>query len=343
MNIEIISPFDYPGWDVLMQENENSSFFHTSAWAAVLSKTYNYKPLYFSIFENNKLATLIPIMEIKSFITGKRGVSLPFTDECPQISDGEEHHKAVLEALIQYGKQAQWRYFELRNGIHYLSNQPFFSSFITHSIDLSRGQKIIFKNFRNSNKRNIKKAQKKGVIAKVCSSMDSVESFYRLHCRTRKFHGLPTQPWRFFKYIYEHVIKSKRGLVVLASYQGRIISGAVYFHFGNQAIYKYGASDRAYLHLRPNNLVMWTAMIWYIQNSFKNLSFGRTKLQNDGLLQFKRGWGAGENLIHYYKYDLQNDCFIEKKANIKSSYKFFKIMPLPILKVTGNLIYRHVG
>jgi len=343
MSIEIINPIDYPGWDELVLENEDSSFFHTSAWAAVLRKTYNYKPLYFTIFENGKLATLIPIMEIKSFITGKRGVSLPFTDECPQISDGKEHHKAILDALIKYGKEAQWKYFELRKDIHYFSNQPFFSSFVTHYLDLSRGQNDIFKNFRNSNKRNIKNAQKNGVTAKIYGSMDSVKAFYRLHCRTRKFHGLPAQPWRFFKNIYEHVICSKRGLVVLACYQGRIISGAVYFHFGNQAIYKYGASDRAYLHLRPNNLVMWAAMIWYIQNGYRNLSFGRTELRNNGLLQFKRGWGAKENVIQYYKYDLRDDCFIAKKANIKSSYNLFKILPLPILKVTGNLIYRHVG
>ena len=343
MNIKIISPIDYPGWDELMLENEDVSFFHTSAWAAVLSKTYNYKPLYFTIFENDKLAALIPIMEIKSFITGKRGVSLPFTDECPVISDNKEHHRAVLEALIKYGKQAQWKYFELRKGSQYFPNQPFYSSYITHSLELSPGQKNILKNFRNSNKRNIKKAQKKGVTARVFSSMESVKAFYGLHCRTRKFHGLPAQPWRFFKYIYEHVIYSKRGLVVLASYQNRIISGAVYFHFGNKAIYKYGASDRAYLHLRPNNLVMWKAMIWYTENGFRYLSFGRTKPENYGLLQFKRGWGAREDVLHYYKYDHKDDCFIAKKANIKSSYNFFKIMPLPLLKLTGNLIYRHVG
>jgi len=343
MNIEIINPIDYPGWDELMLKNENSSFFHTTVWATVLSETYNYKPLYFTIIENEKLSTLIPIMEIKSFITGKRGVSLPFTDECPQISAGEEHHKAVLEALIEFGRQAKWKYFELRKGIHYVSNQPFFSSCITHSLDLSQGEKNIFKNFRNSNKRNIRKAQKMGVRVEVCNSLDSVKAFYRLHCRTRRFHGLPTQPWRFFKNIFKHVISPKKGLVVLASYQNKKISGAVYFHFGNKAIYKYGASDRAHLHLRPNNLVMWKAMIWYAQNGYRNLSFGRTEPENNGLLQFKRGWGAKEDVMHYYKYDQKDDCFIAKKANIKSSYNFFKIMPLPLLKLTGNLIYRHVG
>ena len=72
MDIEIINPLNYPGWDELLLTNKNSSFFHTSFWARVLSESYGYEPLYFTAVDNKKLSVLIPLMAVKSFLTGKR-------------------------------------------------------------------------------------------------------------------------------------------------------------------------------------------------------------------------------------------------------------------------------
>ena len=71
----------------------------------------------------------------------------------------------------------------------------------------------------------------------------------------------------------------------------RPIAASVYFHFGKAAIYKYGASDKRYQHLRPNNLVMWEAIRWCIQDGYTSLSLGRTDLDDEGLRQFKNGLG----------------------------------------------------
>ena len=85
MNIEIINPIEYPNWDELLLTSDQSIFFQTSAWARVLCESYNYTPLYFITKDNGRLTSLIPVMEVSSFITGKRGISLPFTDYCPPI------------------------------------------------------------------------------------------------------------------------------------------------------------------------------------------------------------------------------------------------------------------
>ena len=88
---------------------------------------------------------------------------------------------------------------------------------------------------------------------------------------------------------------------------------------------------------------MWKAIKLYAKNGFKSFSFGRTEHENQGLLQFKRGWGVKEEVLSYYKYDLKKNCFVTYKTGPKSSYSFFKIMPNALLKMTGNLLYRHVG
>ena len=202
MNIEIINPIEYPDWDELLLTNDQSTFFQTSAWASVLSESYSYKPLYFTITENGKLSSLIPVMEISSFLTGKRGVSLPFTDESAPIVANPEQHKAIIEALIEHGNSAGWKYFELRGSSKYLNGSPNSAEFYTHDLDLTAGVDKISSDLRKSNKRNIKRAQKEGLKIAVSNTWESVLSFYGLNCITRKFHGLPPQPLSFFKKLY---------------------------------------------------------------------------------------------------------------------------------------------
>ena len=48
--------------------------------------------------------------------------------------------------------------------------------------------------------------------------------------------------------------------------------------------------------------------------------------------------------IHYYKYDLLRNEFVGGSTGITSKYKkILNRMPIPVLKVAGQLLYRHMG
>jgi hypothetical protein len=396
MNLQIINPITYPGWDDLIRSNPESSFFHSSSWARVLAESYNYKPLYFAAIDNNKLLALISLMEIKSILTGKRGVSLPFTDYCEPIIPEKKYFKNAMNYLIEYGKRAGWKSIEMRTGNSFPKEIPPSSYYYGHTLELSKDKKFmtqqatgnienpsfppfailrqaqddkchgelaepspplvkggkgglsnenkIFSNFRDSTRRNIKKAVKEGVETNIYTSVESVREFYRLNCLTRREHGFPPQPWSFFKKIHDHIIAMNLGFVVLASYRGKTIAGAVYFHFGDKALFKYGASDKNYQHLRANNLVMWEAIKYYCQNGYKSLNLGRTEPENKGLLQFKSGWRPKEHVINYYKYDFKKRAFVQNSSRVTGFHnKIFKNMPIPILNVVGSILYKHMG
>ena len=88
---------------------------------------------------------------------------------------------------------------------------------------------------------------------------------------------------------------------------------------------------------------MWEAIKMYVANGSKSFNFGRTELDHKGLLQFKRGWGAREEAINYYKYDLVKNAFIKDSSRIKYFNAIFQKLPLPLLKLAGHLFYRQVG
>ncbi|MGC2423919.1 MAG: peptidoglycan bridge formation glycyltransferase FemA/FemB family protein [Nitrospirota bacterium] len=340
--LEIINPLSRTGWDDLVIASGKGSFFHSSTWARVLNESYGYKPVYFAFYNDEGYNALVPFMEISSRITGKRGVSLPFTDYCEPIIQGDCTIGDVTARIVRFGKSAGWRYIELRSGVG--MPVPASSFYYGHVLDIARDEKTLLSSFRESTRRNIKKAEKEGVKVSVSGSLDSIRKFYRLNCMTRKLHGLPPQPYRFFEKIYEHAVSEGYGMAVLADYNGKTIAGNVYFHFGDKAMYKYGASDREHLHLRANNLVMWEAIRHYAKNGFRSLCFGRTEPENSGLLQFKRGWGGQEQVVNYYKYDLKLDSYVTETSRLRGFHnKVFANMPVPFLRLAGYLLYKHMG
>jgi len=340
MDLKRINPLDYSDWDDLLLKSGDPSFFHTSAWARVIVESYGYQPVYFVLWENTRLSSVMPFMDIASRLTGRRGVSLPFTDCCNPFGLDKE---SLLQAAIDYGRRSKWDHAEWRATGDLIQGATPSESYLTHDLDLDRSEPEILSGLSENHRRNIKKAIKDGLMIRLDRSRESLGDFYRLHCRTRKRHGLPPQPLSFFKNILDHVLSRDLGIIVSALVSGEIIASSIFFHFGPNAIFKYGASNTGYLSHRPNNLVMWEAIKWYRGRSAKRLNLGRTELDNQGLRRFKLSWGASESALNYYRYDFDRGVFSQKPLRGDHPKKLFSMTPVGVLRLVGRLFYKHVG
>ena len=343
MKITTVNPLEFSNWNRCIAGVEGSTFFHTSNWAQVLAETYDYKPVYFCAFQDGQLAGCIPVMDIRSIATGHRGVSLPFTDECHPLGREKDTIVALWDFAKSYGKKSGWRYLELRGDYPACNSNLPSESYYTHVLELAESAQDLLRKFRNSTKRNIEKAARLKVNVTHTDRMESMADFYNLLCITRKRHGLPPQPYKFFKKLQRYALWTKMGFILLVYHGGIPIAAALFLHFGRKVIYKFGASDKKHQKLRANNLIMWQAIQWAIQNGYTEFSFGRTSLHNSGLLQFKRGWRASEHLLAYYRYDFNKADFIKSNSCYAKRYPIIDKLPLPLLKFTGRLLYRHVG
>ena len=340
--VQPVNPADCKDWDGAVARHPDHSFFHSAAWAAVLERTYNFTPGYFAINKGGRIESLLPLMEVDSWLTGRRGIALPFTDDCHPLASDPESFRRLVQSAVEFGKARGWRYIEFRGGNSLFAGASPSLCYYTHSLDLLNDEVAMFGRLSSSVRRAVRKAIKSGVTIELSSSLDAVKAFHALQCKTRKLHGLPPQSFRFFRNIHEQVLARNLGIIVLACYQGRVIAGAVHFHLGRQAIYKYGASDRAFQRLRGNNLVMWEAIKWHAHNGSTSLDLGRTSLANDGVRRFKLGWGVEEKTIQYVKYDLRRDCFVSEPDESFGWYNWcFQVMPVALSRMVGAALYRH--
>lgn len=339
-----MDPASAPHWDVEIASFPEANVFHTAAWAKTLMEAYRYEPHYAVWSEGDTLAAIVPVMEVKSFLTGTRGVSLPFTDLCPMLTRGLISAPEVMDKLFDHGKSKSWKALETRGLVKEPDDGDTPPAYYVHELDLLPGEELLHGQVRSSTRRNIRKSEKQGVSIVEENTIKGLREFIRLNTLTRRDHGLPPQPRRFFEGLYRNVIEPGMGRILLAIHDRQCVASAVFLHFNGHVMYKYGASDKRYQSLRANNLIMWEAIKTYSSQGARTFHFGRTEPENAGLLQFKKGWGTVEGRLEYSKYDFESKKWASNPGSVSGIHThLFSRMPLFALSFVGRVLYRHMG
>jgi CelD/BcsL family acetyltransferase involved in cellulose biosynthesis len=340
----IVNPLQQPEWDQLLAAHPEAWFFHGTAWARVLQETYGHRSVFAARFGGGQLRTLLPLMEVSSPWTGRRGVSLPFTDFCFPLRAEGQNAGELYETAMAQGRARGWRYLECRSSDEDWPGSSPSLVFYGHGLDLGAGEESLYGKLDGSVRRGIKKAGAAGVAIQFESSKESVETYYALHCRTRRRHGLPPQPFRFFANIQKHMLAQGLGFIATARWEDKPVAAAVFLHQGRQALYKFGASNYDFQHLRPNNLVVWEGIRQCAARGCERLHLGRTSLANDGLRRFKLGFGAREQEIRCCKYDFRAGRFVTDVDRAEGWFnRIFACLPPPLLRLAGRLLYPHLS
>jgi len=324
---------------------EDYSFFHSKEWAKVFVETYQFTPTYFTYFENDKLIAAIPIMLVKSWLTGNRLVSLPFSDFCEPLLKDKASFEKIFSEIINHFQNEKLRYIEFRS---IKRRFPFetenYRTDLRHVLKLDKSEAELLKTFSENTKRNIKKAKKAKLILKIMNDETGMKIFFDMNCETRKKHGLPPQPFSFFNSLLKNVIQEGMGDILLAEKDSDYIAGAVYLKFGKKLLYKFGASYSKYFDLRGNNFVMWEAIRKYLAEGFEEFDFGRTELGHEGLKRFKLGWNSEELSIYTTRYNMVKKEFLTANIQTQGFHNIiFSRSPVFLLKLIGNTLYKHIA
>jgi Acetyltransferase (GNAT) domain len=343
LQMRILDPVRDPAWDHVVALHRDAGCFHTAPWAKVLHQTYGHQPFYLQFSRGRRLAALIPLMEVRSLFTGRRDVCLPFSDACEPLVFDPEAVGVVRDRLVRLAQERRWKHLEIRGGNSFRLAPSAATKFYGHTLDLRNGAEELTTRFASPVRRAIRKAERSDVTATVVRNRPAIGDFYRLHVQTRRHHGLPPQPASFFLNIYDHIIKPGFGFIVLARRGSRPIAAAIFFLFGKNALYKYGASDKKFQELRANNLAMWQGIQFLARNGAEKLHFGRTECENDGLRQFKLSWGTEEDTIDYFRVDPSGrKCLVQTPYNSGFHKRIFGRLPLAINRLAGSMIYPHL-
>ena len=344
LRVERLDPLEGVAYDDLVSAFPDSVPFHSRAWLTIIRDTYGHKPICFVAKDGDKVKAMVPLVEVQSWLTGRRGVMVPFADFCPPMANDAGAYERVLAEVVKYAQQRKWKYVELRGGRKLMPKAQASVSYHAHILDLAAGSDRLFERLEGRMRTAIRKAEREGVRVEVSNAAEAMQTYYDLHCETRKKHGVPPQPFAFFRNLHSQAISKETGIVVVARCQEAPIAAAVFVHFGRHAVYKFSASNAAFLKLCGNNVVLWEAIKWYANRGFSSIHFGRTSFGNDGLRKYKAGWGPEETTLEYFKYSIPKQAYVVDRDRSEGGYnRFLGRLPRPLFLLAGRVLYRHLA
>ena len=297
-------------FDELKRFNKHKfeNLFNSYPWLLLLKKTYSLKII---VIEDKRKRIQIPFSIIDNSIE-KTIKSLPFSD----YSLLDVSHECLI-SIIHF-LQESFPGFQIMIKLVYEINQHLFKTSSKIQInEIGFLNQICLENWKQKatnhsvHERNVIKAKRQGVKIRKCNSMKSIKTFYELHLKLRvyKFRKMP-QPYYFFENLYKIFLKTNQGFILEAYYRGKVIASWIILCNKNTLYYKFGASDPAFLYVRPNDLLFRELIFEGLKGSFQNIDMGYSGNGESykGLIRFKgkEGGDIRPILESYYTPDHYN-------------------------------------
>ena len=340
-----LDPLSDSRWPALVSTHPQASVFHTRAWLSALQMSYGYRPLVLTTCPPQApLTDGIAFCAIDSWLTGRRIVSLPFSDHCePLVKE-----PAALEALLTDARSAveagRYKRMEIRphspQGEEVRGLQPKGGA-VLHRLDLTAPSDQLFRSFhKDCIQRKIRRAERENLAYEEGNSEAQLLDFYRLMTMTRRRHGLPPQPLDWFRALIDTFGPNLK--IRIARKDGAAVASIITLSHRETMVYKYGCSDASANKYGGTPMLFWRTIQDAKACGQNELDMGRSDLDDPGLSVFKEHWGSIPVPLTYWKYPAEasrpKPAWQKRWAN-----RVVSASPDRVLQLAGNVLYRHMG
>jgi len=349
MELYGVDPIDDPRWSEFLDRDPNASIFHSAGWLKALRKTYGYEPVVYTTSSPGQvLRGGLLFCHIDSWLTGERMVSLPFSDHCEPLINSLEEWNFIIASLQSAATERNWKYIEIRplnsDLLHEGATTGFrlAKQYYIHRLDLRPDLAQIRRGFdKDSILRRVRRAERVGLREKCGRSEDLLRDFYDLLILTRIRHSLPPQPYAWFANLVDCL--DDRLEIRLAYKEETPIAAILNLRFKDTIYYKYGCLDSRHKSFGGIPFLFWRAIEEAKASGATEFDFGRSDLDNPGLITFKSHLGAAPKSLDYWRFSgsVNSKPIEERGAGIVR--RIVPFMPKWLVTVAGKLIYRHIG
>lgn len=347
MTLYSIDPLTDPRWPDLVARHPQASVFHTTAWLQALQRTYGYQPVAFTTSAPGaSLEDAVAFCGVRSWLTGRRLVSLPFADHCEPLTTSAGAIEGIAAHLDDRRRRGEWDYVEFRPRTDRTPSAQGLSAserFWFHQLDLTPGEETLFAGFhKTAIQHQIHRAERERLSYDEGCDPQLLDTFYQLLVVTRQRHQLPPQPPAWFRHLADAFGGAMK--IRVARRDGRAVAAIVTLRHRDVMVYKYAASDARFHSLGGTQLLLWKTIQDARSTGCALLDFGRSDTDNQGLVVFKDRWGATRSTITYWRY--------APAAVSHSSWRGYAMAgarqllghaPRLCRVAAGRFLYRHAG
>lgn len=328
---------DDPEWLRFVRGHPGSGPFHDPAWAMLLAETYGLSG--FVLVQEDEAGSIragVPLLSPRQLPRRpRRLISLPFTDNLDPLVEPTAA-AGLVDALEAARRELGVARIELRGALEGAHASQ--SHAVLHTLALGSDPDAILAACSKTKRRDVRAFERRELsIERATSARDLTETYFRLHLDTRRRLGVPSQPKRFFRLLWDRIIEPGHGFVLLV-HEGRTpVAGGVFLTGNRTVVYKYSGSDAKHRAQRPNVLLLWSAILQGCEQGFTLFDFGRSERSAAGLRAFKSEWGAVEEPLVY---SVIGEHGSDEAGTPGVVATILRRSPTWVTRVTGELLYR---
>jgi len=187
----------------------------------------------------------------------------------------------------------------------------------------------------------VRRADRENLSYEKGSSEELVEEFYKLLMITRRRHHLLPQPRAWFRDLV--ACMSPNVEIRMARKERVPIAALLTLKNRDTVVFKYGCSNEKFHHLAGMPLLFWRLIEESKGEGAAQIDFGRTDLDNGGLIRFKDRLGTSRKPLTYFRFPGRTRDLEAAVAEMPATRRLFSVLPDALSSRAGGLVYRHIG
>ncbi len=363
IRIDILDKKNEALWDQYVLRNPQRTPYHLMGWTKAIGKAYGHRSYCLVALREStdsdgngqeKIAGVLPLVHLKSFLFGNSMVSMPFCDMGGVLADDDTAERELLMHAIRLAGDMRCRILELRH-IHQhecLSEwgmaddgQQVRIITVHHKVrmvlKLMPSSEEMMSSFKAKLRSQIRRPMKDGLYA-VLGGRELLDDFCNVFARNMRDLGSPVHSKRFIGAVADEL--SDRSKIIIVYYDKRPLACSMVIGCGEVLENPWASALHEYSRMSPNMLLYWTMIEYACDNGFNYFDFGRST-PGEGTYRFKEQWGAQPYPL-YWDYITTDGDFAPAVEDAKGRHiaeECWKRLPVNLTRFLGPLVRKHIG
>ena len=338
LRVSLAAPGDQDTWDTFVNARADVAGYHAWGWRRVFANAFGHEPVYLIARQDQDVAGVLPLVQIKSLLFGNSLTSLPFLNYGGVMADTADAAEALIAAAGAQALERKCKHVELRHVARQFPDLPCKTHKVAMHLPLTA---TIWDELDRKVRNQIRKAEKSGLVVER-GGEQLLGDFYAVFARNMRDLGTPVYSRRLF----EEVLRAfpDRAQLHIVRLDGRPVAAGLTYRTASMVQLPWASSIREFNSLCANVLLYWDAIQFAQSTGAGVFDMGRST-PNEGTFKFKAQWGAEPVPLHW-EYQLTSDGRLPNVSPANPKFQLaialWQKLPLGVATRVGPMIVRAI-
>ena len=328
-------------WDAYVAACPTASLYHLWAWHGVNLEEFGHRTYAFAAFENSRIVGVYPVTQLRTWLFGRLGCSMPFVNYGGPASDSPEVDAALLAEGERMAIRDRLKSLEVRSIRLLPGGYPSSSHKVSLTVDVPADPDVMWKAFDTAHRKGIRKATKVGFESKQ-GGRELLRDFYAVLEESWHALGTPFYDFRYFERLFD-VLGDR--LSITAVYLGdEVAAAAMHGVFGETGEGLWLGTREKFRRDYVGYVLYWEILRRASLAGVRVFHLGRSTADS-GAEAFKKKWNAYPKPLFWYYCGLQGRPMPALNVNnpkYRRAIELWRRLPLTITRKIGPPIARGI-